>query len=96
MGLTDAGVASLNLDYFALPAVDAQGNLHLERSAATLADGRAVDMTDVYFNVDAQEAAQAGAELPTMAELLGDDTSLDLLQARQRRCQPTWAAPPRR
>ena len=79
MGLTDAGVASLNLDYFALPAVDEQGNLHLERSVATLADGRAVDMTDVYFNVDAQEAAQAGAQLPTMAELLGDDTSLDLL-----------------
>ncbi|MDD3328251.1 MAG: SdrD B-like domain-containing protein, partial [Zoogloea sp.] len=79
MGLTDAGVASLNLSYFALPAVDEQGNLHLERSVATLADGRAVDMTDVYFNVDAQEAAQAGAQLPTMAELLGDDTSLDLL-----------------
>ncbi|WP_374241629.1 SdrD B-like domain-containing protein, partial [Zoogloea sp.] len=77
MSLTDAGVASLKLDYFALPAVDEHGNLHLERSAATLADGRAVDMTDVYFNVDAQDAAQAGVHLPTMAELLGNDVSLD-------------------
>jgi len=77
MSLTEAGVASLKVSYFALPAVDEQGNLHLERSTATLADGSSVAMTDVYFNVDAQDAAQAGVHLPTMAELLGNDVSLD-------------------
>lgn len=77
MSLTEAGVASLKVSYFALPAVDEQGNLHLERSAATLADGKSVDMTDVYFNVDATEVAQAGGSLPSMADLLSTDVSLD-------------------
>ena len=77
MSLSEAGVASMAVSYFALPAVDEQGNLHLERSTATLADGSSVDMTDVYFNVDAAEAAQAGITLPTISELLSNDVSLD-------------------
>ncbi len=77
MSLADAGVASLKVSYAVLPAVDEQGNLHLERSAATLANGASVDMTDVYFNVDAAEVQQAGGSLPTMAQLLSTDGSLD-------------------
>ena len=71
MGLAAAGVASLTVAYTELPFLDAQGNLHLERSSATLADGTSVDMTDVYFNVSADDAASAGVALPTLAELLG-------------------------
>ncbi|MBP6902404.1 MAG: carboxypeptidase regulatory-like domain-containing protein [Burkholderiaceae bacterium] len=75
--LAQAGVAALTVGYTELPFLDAQGNLHLERSSATLADGSSVDMTDVYFNVDAADAAAAGVALPTLAELMGDDRSLD-------------------
>ena len=77
MSLAQAGVASLTVGYTELPFVDAQGNLHLERSSATLASGTAVDMTDVYFNVSADDATAAGLKLPTMADLLGDDRALD-------------------
>ena len=79
MTLAQAGVASLTVAYTELPFVDAQGNLHLERSTATLANGSAVSMTDVYFNVSAEDAAAAGVALPTMAELLGNDSALDHL-----------------
>ncbi len=79
MSLADAGVASLSTGYTELPQLDAQGNLHLERSTATLADGQSVAMTDVYFNVSAEDAAAAGVGLPTMADLLGNDSSLDSL-----------------
>jgi hypothetical protein len=79
VGLAQAGVASLTVAYTEVPFLDAQGNLHLERSAATLADGSSVDMTDVYFNVSADDAAAAGVALPTLAELLGDSRSLDAL-----------------
>jgi hypothetical protein len=72
-GLTDAGVASLNVNFNELPFLDAQGNLHLERSSATLVDGSAVDMTDVYFNVSAVDAAAAGMELTNLANLVGAD-----------------------
>jgi hypothetical protein len=34
--------------------------MHLERSSATMSDGQTVDMTDVYFNVSADDAAAAG------------------------------------
>ena len=77
MTLAQAGVASLTVGYTDLPFVDAQGNLHLERSSATLDSGATVDMTDVYFNVSADDAAAAGLKLPTMADLLGDDRALD-------------------
>ena len=74
--LAEAGVAALKVDYVEQPFLDAQGNLHLERSSASLADGSVVDMTDVYFNVDAGDAQAAGVALPTMAELLGVDDAL--------------------
>ncbi len=79
MSLTQAGVVSLTVAYTELPALDAQGNLLLERSTATLASGASVEMTDVYFNVSADDAAAAGVKLPTMSELLGNDSSLDHL-----------------
>ena len=77
MSLADAGVAALQVSYINLPFVDASNNLHLERSLATMADGRSVSMTDVYFNVSSEDAAAAGVALPTLADLLGDDRSLD-------------------
>ena len=77
MTLAQAGVASLTLAYTELPFVDGQGNLHLERSNATLASGASVSMTDVYFNVSVDDALAAGVKLPTMAELLGEDHALD-------------------
>lgn len=81
LSLNEAGVASLKVAHVDVPFVDANGNLHLERSSATLADGSTVDMTDVYFNVDAADAAAAGVELPSLAELMGDAGSLDGLLA---------------
>ena len=77
--LAEAGVASLKVDHVDLPAVDAQGNLHLERSSAVMADGSSIDMADVYFNVSLADANEAGVELPNLASLLGDDRSLDLV-----------------
>jgi len=79
MSLAQAGVASLVTSFTELPQVDAQGNLHLERSSATMSDGLSVAMTDVYFNVSAEDAAAAGVTLPTMSDLLGNDSSLDSL-----------------
>ncbi|OYV01866.1 MAG: hypothetical protein CFE45_02935, partial [Burkholderiales bacterium PBB5] len=78
MTLAQAGIASLQVSYSTDQAhIDAQGNLHLEQSSATLASGDSVGMTDVYFNVSAEDAAAAGVQLPTMADLLGNDRSLD-------------------
>ena len=79
--LTASGIASLAVAYTEVPFLDAQGNLHLERSTATLADGRSVAMTDVYFNVSVEDAEAAGVTLPTIGELLGNDSSLDGLLA---------------
>jgi hypothetical protein len=81
VSLVEAGVTRLAVAYSEVPFVDANGNLHLERSSATLADGSTVDMTDVYFNVAAEDAAVAGIELPTLGQLLGDDAGLDGLLA---------------
>ncbi|HOL65694.1 MAG TPA: hypothetical protein PLB97_10235, partial [Accumulibacter sp.] len=75
MTLVQAGIVDLNVSYHALPALDAQLNLHLERSAATLANGTTVDMTDVYFNVDAAQAAAAGATSASMGELMNPGAS---------------------
>ncbi|MRW93681.1 hypothetical protein GJ699_27170 [Duganella sp. FT80W] len=71
MTLAKAGITSLNVSYTELPFVDANNNLHLERSSVTLANGGSADMTDVYFNVDAADAAAAGITTPTIAELVG-------------------------
>ncbi len=68
VSLAQAGVVSLKVEHVVLPFVDAQGNLHLERSSATMANGRVADMTDVYFAIDARDAAASG--VPTMADLL--------------------------
>jgi uncharacterized repeat protein (TIGR01451 family) len=68
LSLADAGVVSLKVDHVDLPFVDAQGNLHIERSSATLAGGKVADMTDVYFSVDVKDAGSA----PTLADLVGD------------------------
>ncbi|EXI63732.1 MAG: hypothetical protein AW08_03907 [Candidatus Accumulibacter adjunctus] len=70
VSLENAGLLSLAVDYTELPFLDAQGNLHLERGSATLADGRSVDMTDVYFNIAASDAAAAGVAVPGLAELV--------------------------
>ena len=84
--LEEAGIASLSTGHVDHPFVDDQGNLHLESGVATLDDGTAVDMTDVYFNVSQGDAARAGVELPSIAELmanggslLSDDGSVDAL-----------------
>jgi hypothetical protein len=64
-------VTSLNVGYTELPFLDENNNLHLERSSVTLSNGKTADMTDVYFNVDAADAAAAGIVTPTLAELVG-------------------------
>jgi hypothetical protein len=71
VGLAAAGVVSLTVAHTELPFLDANHNLHLERSSVTLSNGTTADMTDVYFNVDAADAAAAGVSLPSMAELVG-------------------------
>ncbi len=83
ISLADAGISSLKVDYVEIPALDENGNLHLERSSATMADGAEVDMTDVYFAVAAADAAAAGLELPSMAELLSVGDNLDTLVGAQ-------------
>ncbi|WP_193316712.1 SdrD B-like domain-containing protein [Janthinobacterium rivuli] len=93
MSLHDAGVASLTVSYTELPFLDANSNLHLERSSATLADGKSVDMTDVYFNVDAKDAAKAGITLPSMADLLRDDSTLDVVLGQDGTVTTVAAAP---
>jgi len=77
--LAAAGVASLSLAYQALPLMDGNGNLHLERGSAVMADGSTVDMTDVYFGIAAADVEAAGIELPSLADLMSDSSSLDVL-----------------
>jgi uncharacterized repeat protein (TIGR01451 family) len=79
MSLADAGVTSLSLAYQALPLLDGNGNLHLERGSATLADGSTTDMTDVYFGISNADAAQAGVSLPSLSDLVSSGGSLDSL-----------------
>lgn len=71
--LEDAGIISLNVNFSALPYVDNQGNLLLERSIANLANGDTVEMTDVYFNVATADALAANVELTSIASLVGAD-----------------------
>jgi protocatechuate 3,4-dioxygenase beta subunit len=71
ISLQAAGVESLKVAYTELPFLDANNNLHLERSSVTLSNGKVADMTDVYFNVDAADAAAAGVVTHNLAELIG-------------------------
>lgn len=52
MILESAGVASLNTSHTDVFSTDAQGNIHGEHSSAVLADGTAIDLVDVYFQVE--------------------------------------------
>ncbi|WP_367154843.1 SdrD B-like domain-containing protein [Methylomonas sp. HYX-M1] len=70
MSLSEAGVSSLTVGHTDLPFIDAQGNLHFERSSATLADGQSVDMTDVYFNVSTDDVVAAGGQAISFADLI--------------------------
>ncbi|NGZ84687.1 SdrD B-like domain-containing protein [Duganella aceris] len=74
ISLAKAGVVSLTVAYTELPFLDANNNLHLERSSVTLSNGKTADMTDVYFNVAASDAAAAGVSAPTIADLMQDGT----------------------
>ena len=74
MTLAEAGVTSIATGFVELPFEDAQGNVHLERSSATFADGRVNDVTDVYFNVSREDAADAGVQLSSVADLLAGDS----------------------
>jgi len=79
ISLSDAGISSLTVSYTELPFLDAQQNLHLERSIATLGDGQSVSMTDVYFNVSAVDVAAAGVVLPSISDLMASTPQLDNL-----------------
>ncbi|MDH4392519.1 MAG: hypothetical protein QE285_13990, partial [Aquabacterium sp.] len=79
MTLAQAGIASLTVAHTDLQFLDAQGNVHGEASTVTTVSGATLGMTDVYFNVSAEDAAAAGVTLPTMADLLGHDNALDNL-----------------
>ena len=50
--LDAAGVASFNTGYTNVFSTDTQGNMHGEPGSATLADGSAIDLVDVYFQVE--------------------------------------------
>ncbi len=69
--LAAAGIVSLKTSFTETPFLDLQGNVLLERSSATLANAQEVDMTDVYFNVSAADAAAAGIEVTGLYSLLG-------------------------
>jgi len=74
--LEQAGVVSLAVNHTDLPFIDENNNLHLERSSVTLSNGKTADMTDVYFNVAAADAAAAGITTPTLAELVGQSSTI--------------------
>ncbi|WP_338760990.1 SdrD B-like domain-containing protein [Massilia sp. METH4] len=75
VSLAAAGVTSLAVAFEELPFLDANGNLHLERSSATV-NGHDVSMTDVYFNVAAGDAAAAGIDAANMAQLIGQTATV--------------------
>ncbi|RFP13729.1 SdrD B-like domain-containing protein [Duganella sp. BJB475] len=79
MSLKDAGVASLKVAYTELPFVDANNNLHLERSSVVMSNGKSADMTDVYFDVAREDAAAAGVVAPTIADLIGAEPAATLV-----------------
>ena len=71
--LSDVGLTSLATSYTMAPE-DQLGNVLGERSVATLADGRQIDMIDVYFNVDTDQVGTSA--LPALSELLGASNTL--------------------
>ncbi|MBV6323851.1 SdrD B-like domain-containing protein [Duganella violaceipulchra] len=79
MSLKDAGVASLKVAYTELPFVDANNNLHLERSSVVMNNGKTADMTDVYFDVARADATAAGVVAPTIADLIGSEPAATLV-----------------
>jgi len=81
MSLNEAGVSELTIGFVDLPFLDRQGNIHLERSSARMSDGSSVDMTDVYFNVAADDAAAAGVDLSGIEQLLGSQQAAATVDA---------------
>lgn len=79
VSLTQAGVVSLKLAYTDLAFLDANNNLHMESSTVTLANGHSAAMTDVYFNVAASDAADAGITAPTIDQLIADAAQVQLV-----------------
>jgi hypothetical protein len=63
-----AGVSSLSLSYTIQPVND-NGNLLLETSAATLADGRTISMADVYFRIGRFGQARSETSGPETAKM---------------------------
>ena len=55
--LIDARIAALSVSY-QIRAEQQNGNWVLERSTATTADGRSIEMADAYFQVEAEEVLQ--------------------------------------
>jgi hypothetical protein len=56
-----------------------------------MGNGKTADMTDVYFNVAAADAAAAGVTLPTMADLMGDGSQQVQLVGQSQQCQVEFA-----
>ncbi|MEI7867812.1 MAG: SdrD B-like domain-containing protein [Candidatus Methylumidiphilus sp.] len=73
MTLAQAGV-SLKVSFTELPFLDGNGNLHLERSSATLSNGNAADVTDLYLNVATADATAAGVETQSLSGIANGDT----------------------
>ncbi len=62
ISLASAGVVSLSVDYDADSTFwDAQGNLHLDQSSATLENGQVVDLTDIAFAMAANDVGSRAA-----------------------------------
>ncbi|MCX7108970.1 MAG: hypothetical protein NTX45_02340 [Proteobacteria bacterium] len=74
MTLAQAGVESLKVSFTELPFLDGNGNLHLERSSATLSNGNAADVTDLYLNVATADAKAAGVETQSLSGIANADT----------------------
>jgi len=74
MTLAQAGVESLKVSFTELPFLDGNGNLHLERSSATLSNGNAADVTDLYLNVATADAKAAGVETQSLSGIANGDT----------------------
>ncbi|WP_348697802.1 SdrD B-like domain-containing protein [Duganella fentianensis] len=83
MTLEQAGVASLKVSFVELPFVDANNNVHLERSSVVMSNGQSADMTDVYFNVAREDALAAGITAPTIDDLVNAETVATLVGQSQ-------------
>jgi hypothetical protein len=80
VSLKAVGLLRIATNYTEVPILDAQGNLHLERSSADLANGRVVEVSDIYLAVSVEDAQQAGVSLPSITALMDFKTpSVSLL-----------------